>query len=209
VSRIPLNDAFRRLVEKTGLTQEAAFAVFYDQIRRSDGKLDLWCNGKRLERSNIRQFWRFELVDNAIVVSADVGVGGWRRVSDYYVFKLDADQVEALAAKLRPKPTPRPKRKPISSPPMAKRKPKRKPPARLTKPRPKPRGGRPKDYEWDRPIDIAKRLEAVGKKHITKETRVEAERHSVGFLLLWKSLSLAKPLRTLCRSCGSRCATVF
>jgi hypothetical protein len=112
VSRIGLKNAFRRLVEKAGLTPDAAVAVIDQQTKRSDGKLDLYCNGKLPPRSYIRQFLRFELGDNGIVVIGQIGAG-WGRADNIFKFKLDADQVEALITNLtKPKPT---RRKPPMS----------------------------------------------------------------------------------------------
>jgi hypothetical protein len=99
VRRIRLNDAFREFVEKAGMPQDAAVAEIYQQTSRSDGELDLYCNGKLFERWKIRRFLRFELGDNEIVVNGQIGLG-WGRVDHGYVLELDADQVEARVAKL-------------------------------------------------------------------------------------------------------------
>jgi hypothetical protein len=168
VSQIFLNDAFRMLVEKAGLTPDAAVAALNDQTKRDNGKLDLWCNGNLLKRPYIRQCLHFELGDNAIVVIGQAGVG-WGRLDNIpaphdrtvarrsdasqpktsnngtlYVFELDADQVEALIAKLvksKPGPKPKPKPKP--------------------KPEPKPRG--PKPHPLKQPIlDEANRRRRAG-----------------------------------------------
>jgi hypothetical protein len=104
VRRTHLNDAFRESVEKAGLAQDKAVAEIYQQTSRSDGELDLYCNGKLFERWKIRRFLRFKLGDNEIVVNGQIGLG-WGRVDHVYVLELDADQVEAWIAKLtEPKP---------------------------------------------------------------------------------------------------------
>jgi hypothetical protein len=114
VSRIGLNDAFRMLVDEAGQTPDAAVAEIDQQTKRSNGKFDLWCNGKLLPRDYIRRCVRFELGDNdEIVIFAQMGVGGWFRADNVFKFKLDRDQVEALIAELTPPPPEpeRPKRK--------------------------------------------------------------------------------------------------
>jgi hypothetical protein len=114
VSRIPLNDAFHRVVEKAGLKPDRAVDVLYDEASRSDGKLDLCCDDKLLERSYIRQFLRFELGDNGIVVIGQIGAG-WGRADNIFKFELDADQVEVLIARFTRKRRPKHKRAVINA----------------------------------------------------------------------------------------------
>jgi hypothetical protein len=121
VSRIPLIDAFRKLVEKAGLTPEAAVAEIYQQTSRSDGELDLYCNGNRPPRDYILEFLEFKLGDNAIVVIGPIGAGGRGRVDHVYAFELDADQVKARIAKLTAPPPPPPKRKRAKSKPTGRK----------------------------------------------------------------------------------------
>jgi hypothetical protein len=64
------------------------------------GTLDLWCNGQKMERYNIRRRLRLGKLTICVVTFLPVGPLGWEKPLDAYRFELDADQVAALIAKL-------------------------------------------------------------------------------------------------------------
>jgi hypothetical protein len=95
--RVPLDVGLQMLVA-VGLEPDTAIAVLDDETKRTDGKLDLWCNGNRLQRLYVRQHLHFSRDGKSVRINP-VGIG-WKKPPAAYVFELDAAQIKAVIAGL-------------------------------------------------------------------------------------------------------------
>jgi hypothetical protein len=98
VPRIPLDTGVQMLV-RTGLTPDDALDLITHETTRKGGGLNVWCNGNLLPWRYIAKYLDFRLdAEGRAKVYPDRT--SWQQPIESYVFELDADQVEALIAKL-------------------------------------------------------------------------------------------------------------
>lgn len=105
MSRILVSVGFWILVA-AGLTPGRAQQILDEETSRDDGALDLWCNGQKLGRYNIRKRLNLEKFPNRIisfVTFLPADHIGWEKPLYAYRFELDADQVEAVRLQVKPK----------------------------------------------------------------------------------------------------------
>jgi hypothetical protein len=116
VSRIPFGDGVQLLLG-AGLAPDKVLKILTREIGEDDGALGLWQDGKRLSPAYVRTHLRFTYSANAgkirIVPINPMEItlkGPLIGVVQKSRFELDAEQIEALIAKLtKPKREPKPR----------------------------------------------------------------------------------------------------
>ena len=110
VPRVPFDAGFQMLLA-AGLTPDAAIDALDDETKRTDGKLDLWCNGNRLPRHYIRQSLRFRHNRTSAEIIPLTGVG-WEKPQHICLATRRRAGRKAGSAALQPDPTKAPPGRP-------------------------------------------------------------------------------------------------